>query len=216
MNILAIYHRELLLIPILIFGVLHIRAEYRNSIAQIMVFKPLTVLLIVGTALFTLNEISSVYQLFIILGLSFSLIGDIMLMRPINKFILGLIAFFIGHLLYTTAFISVEGFHTFRLAWALLFLAGLGLFIYLFPSIRKLRIPVAVYIAAISCMVWQAGGLWTSIWTTKAGIAFLGAILFCLSDMVLSVSRFKKQFVLSQAVILSTYYSAQTLIAFSI
>ncbi len=216
MNILATYHRELLLIPVLIFGVLHIRAEYKNSILQIMVFKPLTVLLIIGIALFSLKNISSYYQLFIILGLSFSLVGDVMLMRPINKFIFGLIAFFIGHLFYTSAFVSVEGFQSFHLIGVLLFVMGLTLFIYLFPAIRKLRIPVAVYIVIISLMVWQAGGVWASLSTMKTGFAFLGAVLFCVSDMVLSVSRFRKPFILSQVIILSTYYSAQTLLAFSI
>jgi uncharacterized membrane protein YhhN len=46
-------------------------------------------------------------------------------------------------------------------------------------------------------------------------LAMMGAILFILSDSALAVDRFKGRFRGAQALILSTYFTAQWLIALS-
>ncbi len=172
-------------------------------------------LLILAIAIFNSDTIS-LYKVLIICGLIFSLVGDVMLMRPINKFAFGLIAFFITHLFYVYAFGSVEGFQDLQVGWVILFVGGFVLFYHLSRSLHRLKIPVFFYITVISLMTWQAGELWMSVGTSKATFAFVGAILFCISDSILSISRFKVNFKLSQAIILGTYYPAQLFIALSV
>src|SRR5947209_5719242 len=48
-----------------------------------------------------------------------------------------------------------------------------------------------------------------------AGDAFLGAVLFIISDSFLAVDRFKRHFRSAQLLILTTYFTAQWLIALS-
>ncbi len=216
MNIFVTYNQELFLIPIIIFGVLHIRAEYRNSIKQITVFKPLTVLFAIGVGLAGYSDLSTLYKPLIIAGLTASLFGDIMLMRPLNKFIFGLIGFFSAHILYAAAFMSANGFQGLNLDLIPYVLLGSILFLYLRPSLGRMKIPVLLYIGVIILMTWQAEILWQTMGTQKAGLALLGAILFCISDAVLSIRRFKVDFKLSQFLVLGTYYPAQILIAFSV
>ena len=47
-------------------------------------------------------------------------------------------------------------------------------------------------------------------------IAFLGAVLFVISDSVLALDRFRGEFGAARALTLSTYYAAQWLIASSV
>jgi alkenylglycerophosphocholine/alkenylglycerophosphoethanolamine hydrolase len=50
----------------------------------------------------------------------------------------------------------------------------------------------------------------------KALLALLGATLFVLSDSALAINRFVRPFKAVHAVVLSTYYAAQWLIALSV
>jgi len=216
MNIFGTYNQEIFFIPVIVFGILHIRAEYRNSVKQIMILKPLTVMCIIGIGISGNSDLSPLYKPLIITGLFASLIGDVMLMRSLNKFLFGLIGFFFAHVLYSTAFMSVNDFQGINLDLIPYILLGSIFFLFLRPTLGNMKIPVLLYIGVIILMIWQAEILWQTMGTQKVGLAFPGAILFCISDAVLSIRRFKVDFKLSQFLVLGTYYPAQILIAFSV
>ncbi|MEM7345926.1 MAG: lysoplasmalogenase family protein, partial [Chloroflexota bacterium] len=69
-------------IAIFISATLHIWAEYYGSRTQIYICKPLTTTLILILAWLAPNAITPFYQYAIVLGLLFSLGGDIFLMLP--------------------------------------------------------------------------------------------------------------------------------------
>ena len=132
----------------LITGSLHIRAEYLSRDnpgrqRQIFVFKPLTTTMIILLALLAPRPEPPAYQIAIVLGLLFSLAGDIFLMLPRDRFIFGLGSFLMAHIVYIIAF-SLRTTALFT-SWLIvpLLLYGLGMTWYLWPGIKpKMRVPV--------------------------------------------------------------------------
>lgn len=89
---------------------LHLRAEYFGPQYHIYVFKPLTMAFILLIALRSRWPEFSRYKVAIIVGLLFSLAGDVFLMLPSDRFVAGLGSFLVAHLFYITAFASQTGF----------------------------------------------------------------------------------------------------------
>jgi uncharacterized membrane protein YhhN len=210
-----------ILLP-LVTAVLAIGGEYQPKRTLVYIFKPLTTLLIIWMALTGPIAVPPVYKWLIVAGLVFCLGGDVFLMLPANYFIVGLVSFLIGHLLYIAAFVSDGGFH---LAWGWLIpLALYGVVYYriLAPGLGKLRGPVIVYILAILMMAWQAWGRWLAVPGTGALIgtgtllAAIGAALFVVSDSILAYDRFRQKFWAARIIVLTTYWAAQWLIASSV
>jgi uncharacterized membrane protein YhhN len=204
-----------ILLP-LVTAVLAIGGEYQPKRTLVYIFKPLTTLLIIWMALTGPAATPPLYKWLIVAGLIFCLAGDVFLMLPARYFIAGLASFLVGHLFYIAAFVSDGGFH---LAWGWLVpLALYGLFFYriLAPGLGKMRGPVIVYILAILTMAWQSWGRWSVLAGMGALLAAIGAALFVVSDSVLAYDRFRQKFTASRIVVLSTYWAAQWLIAYSV
>ena len=66
-------------------------------------------MILIISILFTSGIELEGFLFFIFWGLIFSLLGDIMLLKPWYKFELGLATFLVGHIFYFTAFISYNG-----------------------------------------------------------------------------------------------------------
>jgi uncharacterized membrane protein YhhN len=198
-------------------GVTYIWAAYYGTQAQRYVFKPLTTVLILGVALSVSDPISSLYRILIALGLIFSLGGDIFLMLPNpGTFVFGLVSFLIAHLLYIAGYTSRGGF---RFTWWLFLLYALyvaGMLWLLWPHVGSLRIPVIVYAAVLGIMGWQAAELWWAVRDTSALLAMIGALLFLISDTALALNKFRAPLPNRDLIIMSTYYAAQLLIAWSV
>ena len=209
---------SLILLSLLAFvtGILHIRAEYRGPHGLVYVLKPLTTVSLLCLALLTLYPVSLFYKGAISLGLLFSLAGDIFLMLPTDRFIAGLVSFFLAHICYIAAFAARSGFHV---TWWLLLpfaLYGAYMISLLWPHVGQLKAPVLVYMLVILVMGWQAAEQWRTMEQITALLALIGAIFFIISDSALALNRFRKPFSGAQALVLSTYYMAQWLIALSI
>jgi uncharacterized membrane protein YhhN len=201
---------------ILISSVFTIRAKYFGPIYHIYIFKPSTTILILLIAFIPMLSTISTYQLWILSGLLFSLVGDIFLMFHKRWFVHGLISFLIAHLLYIGAFISGGGFHChFWIMFPMLIYCA-SVFIVLYPYLGRLKIPVMLYVIVIGVMVWQAWERWADIGMSKALMAAVGASLFCISDSVLAFNKFRRRFKLAELMILSSYFSGQWLIALSV
>jgi len=187
------------------------------------VAKPLTMVFILAIAAQPSARTSDAYQGLLLTGLLFSLAGDVFLMLPSDRFIAGLGSFFVGHILYIGAFGVDAGFAIALTREPAVFLGflvlGAAVYAYLWPRLFDMKIPVAVYVLAITAMAWQATVRWREVGPPEesgALLACVGAVLFVVSDSALAVNRFRRPFAAAQAVVLGTYFLAQFLIALSV
>ncbi|MFL5540688.1 MAG: lysoplasmalogenase [Longimicrobiaceae bacterium] len=200
-------------IAIALSAVLTIVVARRRG-AAFYVLKPLTTLLILALVWTEPSPLTPFYRLLIAAGLVFSLIGDVLLMLPRERFVGGLVAFLVAHLLYIRAFTLDELRVTW---WIVLPLAAYAVVLLriLLPHVeRRLKAPVVVYALVLLAMAWAAAERCAAGWQ-GGGLAAAGAALFVASDSALAINRFARQFRGADAVVLGTYYAAQTLIALS-
>ena len=198
-----------------ISAILCIRAKYTGSINQLILFKPLTLLLILFM-IFTQGWDMNNYKILIICGLIFSLIGDLFLIFPEKHFTKGLVSFLIGHLCYIFAFTVSSGLP--KSIWILIpiIIVGIIYLVTILPHTGKLKIPVAIYITIIIVMGWFAIERYTNLQTIGSLYGTIGAIFFIISDAVLAYNKFKNQFYYAELIVLSSYFIAQWLIALSV
>jgi len=204
----------ILLLLVILSASIHIQAEYRGSRYFVYIFKPLTMVFILLIAILGQGA-SPFYKSMVIIGLLFSLAGDIFLMLPRDRFIAGLIAFLFAHLFYIAAFASETSAPRW---WLLIPFIVFGVIVYtiLAPFLGRMRLPVIVYMAVILIMAWFAWERWGQSSQSRAILAAIGAALFVISDTVLAINRFRYRFSLARLLNLTTYFAAQVLIASSI
>jgi uncharacterized membrane protein YhhN len=209
--------------PIAASGALAIAAELAGRRLGVYVFKPLTTALVI--AMFAVEGAGAPRDwtwTCVVLGLVASLAGDVLLMLGPDRFAAGLASFLVAHAFYIAAFagraLAVDG-ATGRVGyWAplvALAIYGVGMLAYLGPGLGELRVPVAVYVAVITLMGWQAAAAYALAGDARAAEAFAGAALFVTSDSLLAVDKFRRRVPAAQAFVLSTYFAAQWLIASS-
>ncbi|MBI4851373.1 MAG: lysoplasmalogenase [Acidobacteria bacterium] len=199
----------------LISAILHIKAEKYS--ANFYIFKPLTMVFVLLMAIYLSTfSINNDYNYLIIIGLIFSLVGDIFLMLPKDKFVAGLVSFLIAHIFYIIAF-TLTGITSFSLFYLIPFLLyGTILFNHLLPFLKEMKIPVAIYATVLLIMGWQAFSRWIDFAPPSSLVAFIGALFFMASDSILALDRFKGSVKSAQFYFMSTYFFAQWLIALSI
>ena len=86
----------------------------------------------------------------------------------------------------------------------------------LWPHVGDLRVPVFIYGLVLMVMGWQAAEQWWALRDTSALLAMVGAALFMISDSALALNRFRGGIPQPDLIIMSTYYGAQLLIAWSV
>ncbi len=207
-------------IPVLAITVLWlIWAGFEGRRRQVYIAKPLSTLLVIVVALLSLLEPTrnSLYTTGVLVGLFFSLGGDVALMFPEKPkaFLVGLVLFLIAHIAYTVVFTALGRFSPWDILSALLLLtAGVGFYRLIRSGLGPLKGPVIGYMLVISLMVHRA-------FSTYAGPAFtsgqalmipFGALLFYLSDVILAANRFWKPWRYHRWS-LALYYGGQLLIA---
>ncbi|MBM3672031.1 MAG: lysoplasmalogenase [Actinobacteria bacterium] len=152
------------------------------------VCKPLALALLVGVAA-TLDPASSDQRTAFVIALVLSLIGDVALMLPSDRFVVGLGAFLLGHLAYIVGFGLLGGDAPDYLLGAVIvsvpavLLARRYVRALASTGRRELIPPVVLYVAAIGAMVASAiavGNEW----------AVIGATLFLVSDTLIAETRF--------------------------
>ncbi|XP_045388738.1 lysoplasmalogenase [Lemur catta] len=133
-----------------------------------------------------------------------SAMGDACLIWP-GAFLPGMTAFAMAHVHYSWAF----GFSPLRPGLLLLvFLAAVLCHSLLQPHLKPgMVLPVAAYELVLSVTLWR--GL------ARGGSAGWGALLFAVSDAVLSWDNFAQPLPHGHLVTMSTYYAAQLLITLS-
>lgn len=195
--------------------ILTIFFDVNEARTAIYIFKPLSTILILVIAFIALRPPSPRYKQRIIIGLIFSLVGDVLLMLPGDLFLFGLVSFLIAQLFYIAAFVSEGGWYRSLLGTLPFITIAIFLAIILWEDLGDMRIPALIYMVVIVMMAWQAFGQWRQTGENRALLAFIGAVLFVISDLSLAVNRFVSPIELSAILVLGSYYPAQWLIALS-
>ena len=206
----------ILTVVIIVSAALTISAEYRGSRRTVYLFKPLTTFCLILLALVPKYPVAPFYRYMIVAGLVCSLAGDVFLMLPSDKFIAGLLSFLIAHLCYIAAFMFA-GERTAVYAWAVapLLLYGGLMLRWLWPALGRMRTPVIIYMLVILLMGLAALSRYVETKQSGSSLAACGALIFIASDSILAVDKFRGRFRFAQLLILSTYFTAQWLIALS-
>lgn len=195
---------------------LEVRAEYRGPRWHVYLFKPLTTALLLAIAAAASSPGPARYQLAVILGLGLSLAGDVFLMLPGDRFVAGLTSFLLAHVAYGVAFTTAVPMAAAPVWFAPFAIAGLAILARLWHRLGRLRLPVTAYVMVVVSMAGLAAGRWWLLRSPGAALAACGAALFVASDALLAVNRFGRPFRSAQALIHSSYFLAQWLIALSV
>ncbi len=184
--------------------------------------KPLTTLLILWLALSAQPAVNARYRRAVLAGLVLSLVGDVCLMLPGDRFVLGLVAFLLAHVCYIVAF--APGSNGKARAGAFLVVAAIaaGNLAGLLPRVdAALKIPVLAYVVVLATMAaFALARAWTPAVARalprSARMAATGAVIFMVSDSLLAWDRFVGGVPAPALLVLGTYYAAQWCIARSV
>lgn len=201
---------KLLPIFILLTGVVYIVFIEKEATFASVMFKALPMFLIFIYALIRYRSIGK--HAAIVVGVFVCMIADVAIAY---SFLAGLLIFLLGHIFYVYAFLRAtsrsQRLKKFIIPYMIYAaVAGLILIGSMMQSEEWLMIgPVVLYIVVISSMGIAAA------WT-RSRFAISGSLLFILSDTILAWNLFVAPVSHSNIWIMTTYYSAQFLIATSI
>jgi uncharacterized membrane protein YhhN len=212
LNILIIVLAAILLTGLLYF-------ENKGNRKGLLPTKTALSLLFILTVLVQPHPIYK-YYLFILLGLVFCLCGDVFLALPQKKsFLFGLISFLLGHIFYIIGFFYIAQKSPWTWVGSVIFLVISGwVYIRLRPHLGSMKVPVLVYVMAITVMISGAWSVLGDFYLTGPGriMVFVGAVCFYVSDVFVARDRFLKKKFINRLIGLPLYYAGQFLIAFSV
>lgn len=155
---------------------------------------------------------ASRFDLLLMAGLAFSLVGDVFLMFP-GRFISGLVFFLLAHLCYIALFRQGVPWLPRRGALAATLGLGIAMYALLFGGLGPvLKVAVAAYVVVIAVMAAQAIGRAIVLGDAGSTAVAIGAGFFMLSDSLLALNLFLRPIPMAPLWVLSTYYVAQILI----
>ena len=181
--------------------------------------KPCIMLSLIGFYVLGTSSRSSAF----ILALFFCWAGDVLLLFQAEAelfFIVGLVAFLVGHTLYIVAYRQLqwpgrkhELMPTQKMRFSFpIILAGTGLIVVLFPTLGGLKIPVLVYALVLMLMVMTALFRYGRTPIVSFWMIFAGAALFMISDSLLAINKFYAPIPDGGFFVMLTYCVAQYLI----
>ena len=205
--------RTVLTTLVALSAVLRIGADAMGPAWLDFVVTPVATMLIIAIAWTDPGDDTDPYRRFVLAGLLFSLIGDVFLVLPGDRFLPGLASFLFAHLSYTIAFTRDGGFTGSPVVTLPLALMGSMVMTVLLPGLGEFTLPVLIYMLVILTMSMQALERWRRHSHAGARLAGLGALAFLASDASLGITRFAGGFPESKTVVLLTYLLSQFLIA---
>ena len=180
-------------------------------------FKPLATLCVIAWVALG-RSADALVRRWILIGLAFSLVGDVALLWPVQGFLAGLVAFLLGHLSYLVALTRRTRFLASPPAFGVWAIVAASVLAGLWAGVpTELRAPVLIYVCALAAMAAQA----TSVWLARRGQAdavrwrtvAIGGALFVLSDAILATDKFVGGVPMPTLWNLSIYWVAQWFIA---
>lgn len=190
-----------------VLAVLNWVAVARDSKSLEYATKPGTLALLVLVAV-ALDPTYDKTRVWFVAALLLSLVGDVFLMVPADRFVFGLASFLLAHVAYTVGLNLHAGTAT-ALVVASLIVAAATI-VMAVPIVRGLRVsgqralagPVVAYMVVISAMLVSAlatGNVW----------AGAGAALFFASDALIAWTRFVRPLSFAPVAIMVTYHLGQ-------
>ena len=153
-------------------------------------------------------------------ALTFSLVGDVLLMFDevsLNFFLIGLISFLLAHVFYIVVFIEKKNRLKKPIPFGtLLIIYALGLFYILYDGLGHMLIPVSIYMLVILSMAVTAALRKGNVPNLSYNLVFIGVLLFLISDSILAVNKFYGDILYEHLLIMSTYAFAQYCIVMGI
>jgi uncharacterized membrane protein YhhN len=155
----------------------------------------------------------------VIAALLFSWAGDVILqLTQFDEgfFMMGLASFLVAQVIYAIAFFSSRGPNLLvRKPWLALpvLLYGFLILWLLWDGLGDMLIPVIVYCVVILAMLLGAVNRKNKVNPQSYRLLLYGALLFVLSDSMLAVNKFVEPFELARVAIMTSYITAQYLIA---
>lgn len=138
---------------------------------------------------------------FFLAGLILSFFGDLFLLFKWG-FLPGLGSFLLAHLCYIISF-KKKPQKRIKEFWSIILsLYTSILLVFLFPYLKEMKIPVLIYAVVISVMMYSA-------LKTQNRNLMIGALLFLISDTLLSVNLFFKPLMILNLLVMITYVLAQ-------
>lgn len=196
-------------------GWLYVDASYRGPHWQRLLFKPLTLLLMIGMVWQT--PTIGVPGYFVLLALTATLIGDALVSLPEERLRWGLMAYALAHLFYTLTLFSSSltlGFSS-PLSLTLVLLASLLLTL-LWRKLGRERLAVITLIIMTALMVWTAGERY--VWlANEANLSLLsGAVLLFAAHAIWLVNHFRFPFRAHRALVAISYFGGHFLMVHSL
>ncbi len=204
-----------------VFAGLYAKAKRGGSFASRLTFKAIASVSFVIIAFLGRIGADRAYYALIMIGLCFSLVGDVLLVIPDRKAAaFGGAAFLFAHFGYIAAFfVYAKPTWYDAVVFAAFAAAGLIVFGKRLSRMEKRVPPVIIYGLALCAMVAKAISMLSvhGIAPLLAAFAALGGVLFVLSDALLAHAHFHKDDQgAAGALSVLVYYAAQALIALSV
>lgn len=204
-----------LLVSIFISGMIYIVALYKGNDTIKYIFKPFTTLLIILLALLSNNPFGF-YNSLILVGLCFALFGDVLLMLPKDRFLYGIFAFAVAIILFSIVCMQTPGPYFLWGAFIPVLIFAIIVILVIVRRMGNFKIPAIIYVIIMSNFLLQAAGRAWYIAEDGTGLIVAGAVLFALSDTMISFERFIKKFRLAPVIYMTLYWISLTLITLSI
>lgn len=175
--------------------------------------KPLATILVIGLAL--ASGAPTGHIVVGVIALVLCLAGDVALMPIIDNFVLGLVSFLLGHLVFIGLFAQYGwpkwwlGGVAAALAAVLVATAGRRIVAGAAAKDAGLRIPVLAYLTIISAMAICG-------WATGMGWVIAGTTLFVISDSLLGWRQFVQPHAWMAPAVMITYHGAIASLALSL
>ncbi len=220
-------NRQLLLGLFALISLINLYAEASQTEWLILASKPLLLTCLSLWFYLDRRPIHNSFVRFVLLGLIFSIGGDTLLMLVENGprmelfFLLGLGSFLIAQVCYAYGFTRYPGAsggdirqRPLRALPFLLYL--LGIVGSLWDGIPEgMKLPVAVYAAAIVTMAVAAFNL-RGLMSREHFLGLMaGVLLFVLSDSLIAINKFGNPVPYARLLIMATYLAGQLLIAYN-
>jgi uncharacterized membrane protein YhhN len=180
--------------------------------------KPVTMLLLLAWFVLAIPRPWPAMDVWFAAGLAASLVGDVFLLHAEKWFVHGLAAFLLAQLAYVAALNSEGPVLTGRSGVAALAVVAVSswFLVRLRKGLRRtgadrMVVPVTVYLATISAMVWSAAcATLRPEWpAATAGLVAIGGALFYASDAILAWNRFIRPFPGARLLTRVTYHLGQ-------
>jgi uncharacterized membrane protein YhhN len=177
------------------------------------VFKPLTLAMLTATAL-ALDPFDGTVRTWFVIALVLSLVGDVFLMLPKDRFVPGLVAFLLAHVAYVVGMV-LAGLDAPAVVAGLAVVAAAGVTLGQRVVIGVRRTapdmlgPVVAYMGVISAMVVCAVG-------TGRALTVAGALFFYASVALIAWGRFVQPKPWGRLAVMVTYHVGQALLVLSL